>query len=88
MLSRVLKTINPFFSTKKIDGPKKYSESFNRSRNIMDLYDLQVLNEGFIFVAPNATIIGDVFIGNNVAVWHGTVIRGDINAVTYIFYLI
>jgi carbonic anhydrase/acetyltransferase-like protein (isoleucine patch superfamily) len=47
----------------------------------MDLYDLSVANQGTFFVAPNATVVGDVQIGNNIAVWHGTVIRGDINTI-------
>lgn len=29
------------------------------------------------FIAPNATIIGDVTIGENCSVWYGVVIRGD-----------
>jgi carbonic anhydrase/acetyltransferase-like protein (isoleucine patch superfamily) len=49
----------------------------------MDLYDLNVYNEGFIFIAPNATVVGDVFLGADIAIWHGTVIRGDINRITY-----
>lgn len=70
------------FSTNRLEAPKKYTESFNRSRTIMDLYDLNVYNEGFIFLAPNATLVGDVFLGSDIAIWHGTVIRGDINKVT------
>jgi carbonic anhydrase/acetyltransferase-like protein (isoleucine patch superfamily) len=49
----------------------------------MDLYDLEVVNDGPIFVAPNATIVGEVYMGVNIAIWHGTVIRGDINRITY-----
>lgn len=30
-----------------------------------------------VFIAPNATIIGDVVIGDNSSVWFGAVIRGD-----------
>jgi carbonic anhydrase/acetyltransferase-like protein (isoleucine patch superfamily) len=30
-----------------------------------------------VFIAPNATIIGSVEIGNNVSIWFNTVIRGD-----------
>ncbi len=30
------------------------------------------------FIAPNATIIGDVEIGDNSSVFFGTVVRGDI----------
>ncbi|MBS1745192.1 MAG: gamma carbonic anhydrase family protein [Bacteroidetes bacterium] len=31
------------------------------------------------FVAPNATIIGDVLMGNNCSVWFNAVVRGDVN---------
>jgi carbonic anhydrase/acetyltransferase-like protein (isoleucine patch superfamily) len=34
------------------------------------------------FIAPNATIVGDVFIGNNCSVWFNAVIRGDVNTIT------
>lgn len=30
-----------------------------------------------VFIAPNATVIGDVTLGNNSSVWHGAVVRGD-----------
>lgn len=30
------------------------------------------------FIAPNATVIGDVELGENSSVWFGTVLRGDI----------
>jgi carbonic anhydrase/acetyltransferase-like protein (isoleucine patch superfamily) len=33
------------------------------------------------FVAPNATIVGDVVIGDNCSVWFNTVIRGDVNSI-------
>ncbi|MDZ7266044.1 MAG: gamma carbonic anhydrase family protein [candidate division KSB1 bacterium] len=32
-----------------------------------------------IFLAPNATVIGDVEIGDECGIWFGTVIRGDVN---------
>lgn len=31
------------------------------------------------FVAPNATIVGDVVMGNNCSVWFNAVIRGDVH---------
>jgi len=34
------------------------------------------------FIAPNATIVGDVNIGNNCSIWFNAVIRGDVNAIT------
>jgi len=34
------------------------------------------------FIAENATIVGDVVIGDNCSVWFNAVIRGDVNAIT------
>ena len=34
-----------------------------------------------VYIADNATIIGDVFIGKNSSVWFNTVIRGDVNSI-------
>ncbi len=33
------------------------------------------------FIAPNATIIGDVVMGNECSVWFNAVIRGDVNSI-------
>jgi carbonic anhydrase/acetyltransferase-like protein (isoleucine patch superfamily) len=33
------------------------------------------------FVAPNATIVGDVIMGNDCSVWFNTVVRGDVNSI-------
>jgi carbonic anhydrase/acetyltransferase-like protein (isoleucine patch superfamily) len=35
-----------------------------------------------VFIAPNATIIGDVTIGAGSSVWFGAVIRGDVMPIT------
>ena len=37
--------------------------------------------ENALFVAPNATVIGDVTLGRLSSVWYGAVLRGDINAI-------
>lgn len=34
------------------------------------------------FIAPNATIVGEVLMGNNCSVWFNAVIRGDVNSIT------
>lgn len=34
------------------------------------------------FIAPNATIVGDVVMGENCSVWFNAVIRGDVNTIT------
>ena len=34
------------------------------------------------FIATNATIVGDVVMGNNCSVWFNAVIRGDVNSIS------
>lgn len=34
------------------------------------------------FVAPNASVIGDVSLGSNSSVWYGATVRGDVNKIT------
>ena len=34
------------------------------------------------FIAENATLIGDVTIGNGCSIWFNTVLRGDVNTIT------
>jgi gamma-carbonic anhydrase len=36
---------------------------------------------GSIFVAPSATVVGDVVLGPRTSVFYGSVLRGDINAI-------
>lgn len=35
-----------------------------------------------VFVAPNATVVGDVILGDEVSVWFGAVLRGDVERLT------
>lgn len=34
-----------------------------------------------IFIAPNATVVGDVVIGDDCSIWFNAVIRGDVNSI-------
>ena len=34
------------------------------------------------YIAPNATVTGDVTLGENVNIWYGAVLRGDSGAIT------
>ena len=36
-----------------------------------------VIKNGTVYIAPNATVVGDVVLEDRVNVWYGTVIRGD-----------
>lgn len=35
-----------------------------------------------VFIAPNATVTGDVVLGENVSIWYGAVLRGDSGTIT------
>jgi carbonic anhydrase/acetyltransferase-like protein (isoleucine patch superfamily) len=35
--------------------------------------------EGIAFIAPTASVIGDVKLGSGASVWYGAVVRGDVN---------
>lgn len=35
-----------------------------------------------VFVAPNASVIGDVTLGPGASIWYGAVLRGDVNSIT------
>lgn len=37
--------------------------------------------ENKVYVAPNATVTGDVTLENNVSIWHGAVLRGDMGPI-------
>ncbi len=35
-----------------------------------------------VYIAPNATVVGDVQLGENVNIWYGAVLRGDNGTIT------
>ena len=35
-----------------------------------------------VYIAPNATVVGDVVLGKDVSIWYGAVIRGDNGQIT------
>ena len=41
---------------------------------------LPTIGDG-VYVAPNATIVGDVTIGDDSSIWFGTVVRGDVHSI-------
>lgn len=59
--------------------------SVNRHRRIMNLYDKTPVVGSNTFIAPNASVIGDVQVGDNTSVWYGTVIRGSFSEKGNIF---
>lgn len=40
-----------------------------------------VIKNGNVYIAPNATVVGDVVLENNVSIWYGAVLRGDVGPI-------
>eukprot|EP00013_Stygamoeba_regulata_P024643 CAMPEP_0177653390 /NCGR_PEP_ID=MMETSP0447-20121125/13710_1 /TAXON_ID=0 /ORGANISM="Stygamoeba regulata, Strain BSH-02190019" /LENGTH=289 /DNA_ID=CAMNT_0019156843 /DNA_START=46 /DNA_END=915 /DNA_ORIENTATION=+ len=65
-----------------VQGNMAFKEQLNRSRRLMPLFDVSPqLDPATVFVAPNATVIGNVSIGFRSSVWYGCVLRGDVNSI-------
>jgi carbonic anhydrase/acetyltransferase-like protein (isoleucine patch superfamily) len=47
----------------------------------MNLFDKHPVVANDAFVAPNASVVGNVTLGRRASVWYGAVVRGDLNAV-------
>ena len=58
-----------------------HMEPFNRHRNILPLYEQHPFIAGSAYVAPNATVIGDVLVGPNSYFGFGSVAQGSYNAI-------
>jgi carbonic anhydrase/acetyltransferase-like protein (isoleucine patch superfamily) len=65
----------------RVLGDNAFNERFSRHRQVMNLYDKRPVIAHDVWVAPNATIVGDVEICNDASVWYNVVIRGDLNQV-------
>ena len=62
-----------------------YFEQHTKHRSLVALYDLWPIHLR-AYIAPSASLIGEVKVGLESAVYDGCVIRGDINSVTILDY--
>jgi len=58
-------------------GVEYFKETFSRHRSVMPLFDLKPSVAEDAFVAPSATVVGDVSLASNASVWYGAVVRAD-----------
>eukprot|EP01094_Clydonella_sp_ATCC50884_P022098 TRINITY_DN5007_c0_g1_i2.p2 TRINITY_DN5007_c0_g1~~TRINITY_DN5007_c0_g1_i2.p2 ORF type:complete len:244 (-),score=91.05 TRINITY_DN5007_c0_g1_i2:43-774(-) len=65
----------------RLQGDYAFVESLNRHRRLLALYDKKPLLRKDVFVAPNASLIGDVSVGAGSTVWYSSVLRGDVNTI-------
>jgi carbonic anhydrase/acetyltransferase-like protein (isoleucine patch superfamily) len=54
----------------------------NKNMDFINIGDKKPQIEQSVFIAPTATIIGDVIIGMDSSVWFNCVIRGDVNSIS------
>ena len=51
-----------------------YLENYSRHRKLMPIDQLWP-SHGKSFIAPNASLNGEVLVGNNCAIWYGAVLK-------------
>nr|GMD54092.1 gamma carbonic anhydrase 1, mitochondrial-like [Ipomoea batatas] len=66
----------------RLQGKYYFQEQLSRHRVLMNLFDKVPSVHREAFVAPSASIIGDVQVGRHSSIWYGCVLRGDVNSVS------
>ncbi|KAJ0247781.1 Gamma carbonic anhydrase 1 [Hirschfeldia incana] len=66
----------------RLQGKNCFREQLSRHRTLMNVFDKAPIVDKEAFVAPSASVIGNVQIGRGSSIWYGCVLRGDVNTVT------
>ncbi|GFZ18695.1 gamma carbonic anhydrase 2 [Actinidia rufa] len=62
----------------RLQGNYYFQEQLSRHRTLMNLFDKAPVVDKDAFVAPSASIIGDVQVGRGSSIWYGCVLRGKL----------
>lgn len=54
-----------------------FQEKFSRHRAVMNLFDQRPSHAPNTFIAPSASVVGNVELKPHTSVWYGAIIRGD-----------
>jgi len=65
----------------RAQGSEKFKELFSRHRQVMGVYEKQPEIANDAWVAPNASVIGEVSIASQSSIWYGCVLRADVNEI-------
>nr|QEI21538.1 carbonic anhydrase [Zygophyllum xanthoxylum] len=65
----------------RLQGNYRFHEQLSRHRPLMNVFDKVPLVDKEAFVAPSASITGDVQVGRGSSIWYGCVLRGDVNSI-------
>eukprot|EP01117_Protostelium_nocturnum_P010493 TRINITY_DN377_c0_g1_i1.p1 TRINITY_DN377_c0_g1~~TRINITY_DN377_c0_g1_i1.p1 ORF type:complete len:268 (-),score=97.47 TRINITY_DN377_c0_g1_i1:85-888(-) len=63
-------------------GSFAYKEELSRHRRLMTFEGKKPTMAQGSWVAPSATLIGKVDVGDHTTIWYGAVLRGDVNNIT------
>ncbi|KAK2994153.1 hypothetical protein RJ640_020958 [Escallonia rubra] len=66
----------------RLQGNYYFKEQLSRHRTLMNIFDKAPVVDKDAFVAPSASITGDVQVGQGSSIWYGCVLRGDVNSIT------
>ncbi|KAL6518446.1 Gamma carbonic anhydrase 1, mitochondrial [Orobanche gracilis] len=66
----------------RLQGNYLFHEQVSRHRTLMNLFDKVPVVDKNAFVAPSASIVGDVYVGPSSSIWYGCVLRGDANSIS------
>lgn len=66
----------------RLQGNYYFQEHLSRHRTLMNVFDKRPHVDKEAFVAPSASVIGDVEIGRGSSIWYGCVVRGDVNNIS------
>ena len=56
-------------------------ETLSRHRPVLNIFDKSPTLPKAGFIAPSASVIGDVTLGEHSSIWYGAVLRGDLNSI-------
>ncbi|PPR88098.1 hypothetical protein GOBAR_AA32602 [Gossypium barbadense] len=65
----------------RLQGNYDFQEQLSRHRTLMNVFDKVPVVDRDAFVAPSASVIGDVQVGRGSSIWYGCVLR-DVNNIS------
>ncbi|CAA0843400.1 Gamma carbonic anhydrase 2- mitochondrial [Striga hermonthica] len=66
----------------QLQGSYYIPEQISRHRTLMAIFEKSPVVDKDAFIAPSASVIGDVQVGRGSSIWYGSVLRGDVNGIS------
>ncbi|CAI9753422.1 unnamed protein product [Fraxinus pennsylvanica] len=66
----------------RLQGNYYFQEQLSRHRTLMNIFNKAPVVDKDAFIAPSASIVGDVQVGRGSSIWYGCVVRGDVNSIS------